>query len=307
MTRAMALLMLVVCAAQVGFGAEPGAAAETPTPLAFADYLCNQGDYYRAITEYERYAFMNPGNALALQAKFQIGMCYFRGQKWEPAIRCFLDLKDAYPKEEVGKKAVLMLAETHYRMQNYGRAVDLLEDFVKQNAGDPYAAEAKVKLGLCYLQFGNTNRAVDAFNSVPRSSPLSAQAGELARDAGAYNEIPRKNPLLAGGLSAVLPGAGQLYIQRPGDALIAFAMNGLMIGGAVAAFHNDEPVAGSFLLLLEMPWYFGNIYNATTGAHKFNRRQKETFFEGLEVKYGLFKDSSGRGDLAPAVGVGGRF
>ena len=307
MTRAMVLLMLVLCAAQVRSAAEPGAVLETPASLAFADSLYNQGDYYRAITEYERYAFMNPTNALALQARFQIGMCYFRGQKWEPAIRCFLDLKDAYPKQETGKKAVLMLAETHYRMQDYGHAVDLLEAFVTQNAGDPDVAEANVKLGLCYLQLGNTNGAAAVFDSVPRNSPQSATASDLARDAGAYGEIPRENPLVAGGLSAVLPGAGQLYIRRPGDALIAFAMNGLMIGGAVVAFHNDEPVAGSSLLLLEMPWYFGNIYNATTGAHKFNRRQQESFFEGLEVKYGLFKDPSGRGDLVPAVGVGGSF
>ena len=61
--------------------------------LDFAEHLRSQGDYYRAITEYERVLFLAPGKALAPQVRLQIAACYVQGKKWETAVPLLLDLK----------------------------------------------------------------------------------------------------------------------------------------------------------------------------------------------------------------------
>ena len=49
----------------------------------FADHLLAKGDYYRAITEYERVLFFHPGSALAKTARFRIAEAYLRGERYD--------------------------------------------------------------------------------------------------------------------------------------------------------------------------------------------------------------------------------
>jgi TM2 domain-containing membrane protein YozV len=46
----------------------------------------------------------------------------------------------------------------------------------------------------------------------------------------------------------MLPGSGQLYIDRPGDALAAFLLNGVFILATVEAFRHDNNVTGGILI-----------------------------------------------------------
>ena len=117
----------------------------------------------------------------------------------------------------------------------------------------------------------------------------------------------QKSPRLAGTLSAVLPGAGQGYVGKWSDATLAFVLNGVFIWGSVEAFHQDEDVAGSFLLAMEATWYFGNIYNAVNGAQKFNRATDERFFDTVKIRYGLAFPPEAGDSLIPVVGVSGTF
>ena len=275
--------------------------------LGFAEQLRSQGDYYRAITEYERALFLSPTNALAPQIRLQIAACYMQGQKWEAAIPRLLDLIEHYRGRDEGRMAMRWLADTYYSMGNYARASALLDEFERGQESDPQAAAARITQAACLLRLNNTTWAQETLDKIPTNSPAHKTAEEFSRALLRYQEVPQKSPALAAGLSAVLPGAGQLYIQRPGDALISFLVNGVLIGAAVVAYHNDEPVAGSFILVFETGWYFGNIYNAASGAHKFNQRQRENFFDQLQLKCGVIQTTHEVGHLSPAMGLGLRF
>ena len=284
-----------------------GASTNDDDMLRFADHLRAQADYYRAITEYERFAFLHPTDARAYYARLQVAYCYVLGNKLEAAEHILVDLKDHAGDLETRKAAALMLSDAYMQMQKYSRAESLLAEFERTYPTDEHMNTVRLRRGLCQLWFDQTIWAQKTLQSVSSNSIVRPQADIMLHAFSRYDNIPQKSPQLAGWLSALLPGAGQLYDARPGDALLSFLINGVMISAAVVAFHNDEPVAGSFITACETTWYFGNIYSAVNGARKYNDRQRESFFDQLKINAGLFHMPGEEGRIRPAVGLGFSF
>jgi tetratricopeptide (TPR) repeat protein len=275
------ILLLVICGTARAEGLTP------ESMISFADSLFERGDYYRAITEYERVIFYYPDHPLALTARFQIANSYFKGERFEQALELFRSLSREYPNDVIGRKAYYLVGETYYQKHDYIRAADVFELFIDTYPDDPQADAARVRIGWSHLRQGKWQEASADFGKVPPGSPLRPQAESLTAGAEQYPGLPTKSPTLAGGLSAVLPGAGQLYIDRPGDALVSFLLNGAFIWGAVEAFRNDNETTGGILLFFESGWSLGNIYNATSGAHKYNRRGTREFLDGLQSRFSI--------------------
>jgi len=274
-------LLFLVCRAAYG--------AEMPAEkmMGFADSLFAQGDYYRAITEYERVLYHNAAGPLAKQARFQIANCYFKGDRLDQALERFRAMNREYANEETGRKAYYMIGEVYYQKRDYSRAIDVYTQFIESYPGDEQVDAARIRIGWAYLRQGKWREASEEFRKLPPDSPLHVQAEGLAEGSETYPGIPTKSPALAGGLSAILPGAGQLYVNRPGDALVSFLLNGAFIWATVEAFHHDNNVTGGILLFFESGWYLGNIYNAVNGANKYNRRMEKQFLDGVQDKYSV--------------------
>ncbi len=268
--------------------------------MSFADYLFEEGDYYRAITEYERFIFVFPQNPRVKKARFQIALSYFKGGKYVQAVERFRVLAEQFPAEETGRNALYMLAETYYQRKDYDQAIEMYEKFLTSYPSDPQADAARIKKGWCYMREGNWKEAAEEFRKLPPDSPLHDQGAGLAENAEHYPEIERKSPYVAGGLSAVLPGAGQLYVGRKTDAVAAFLLNGTFIWATAEAYHNENYVTAGILLFFESGWYLGNIYNAASSAHKYNRQAEEKYMENLQGQYGisLYRNEQGTNMLA---------
>ena len=268
--------------------------------VSFADHLFEQGDYYRAITEYKRLIFFYPDHELAKTARFQIALSYAKGNKFDQAIQRFQALADDLPDDAIGRRSLFMLGDTYYQKKDYPQTIDVMQRFLSTYPTDTQGDGARVKIGWSYLRQGDWQQASAEFRKIPADSPRRSDAEGLAEDVKAYPDIPRKSPYLAGGLSAVLPGAGQLYVERPADAAISFLLNGLFIWATIEAFHNDDTVAGCILLFFESGWYLGNVYNAMNSAHKYNRRSEQSFLDHLSGQYGLtfYRDGRGINQLA---------
>lgn len=268
--------------------------------LSFADHLFTSGDYYRAITEYERMIFFYPDHPLTSTAKLQIANAYLQGGRLDQASERFRALTEGFPDDGVGRKALFLLGETEYQKREYSRAAEIFALYLEHYPGGEQADAARIKGGWCFLRQGKWQQAMEEFQKLPPDSPLHPRADGLAEASQRYPDIPKKSPALAGGLSALLPGAGQLYINRPTDALISFLLNGTFIWAAVEAFRNDNNVTGGILLFFEAGWYTGNIYNAVSGAHKYNRRSEQQFMDNLQAKYSLsyIPDEKGSGIIS---------
>jgi TolA-binding protein len=276
--------------------------AATNGTFSFAQQLFREGDYYRAITEYKRFVFLNPGHPLVPEAEYQTAVCCFRGEKWDEARQRFRALSVRLGRREPGPRAAWMLGETCYRQGDYAAAAQAFGALATNTTAGPLLDSARLRLAWCGLMQGQTAPAVAALNGWPTNTSSSAQAQGLAREIRRYEELPTRSPGLAAGLSAVLPGAGQLYIERPRDAAISFLFNAALIGAAVAAFHNDEEVLGGGICVVEAGWYVGNIYNAASGAHKFNRDRRRMFLDDLKLIYDV--PEPGPGDSTRSLGIG---
>lgn len=292
-TGTLCLLLLFILSPVVAVG------SDRQELLSFADALFAEGDHYRAITEYKRFLHLFPADDAAPRATLRIAEGLLAGRRWEEAERSLDGLRRDFPSSGEAGKAALLLAEIPWRQGHYAAAE---ERFRHLTATAPTAAErdqARYRLAWTLFEQGRNDAARSELATV-----ADPKAGELAVASMELERLPRKSPRLAGTLSALLPGAGQLYVGRPREAGLAFALNAAFIAAAWEAFDGGHEVLGGILVFFEAGWYGGNIYNAMNGAHKFNRDRREEEKARLRERFGI---TLGLRNGAPAVGVNVRF
>lgn len=301
MKTVIATLFFFVYSAGAAF---PSSLQFTPESLlSFGNHLSGEGDYYRAITEYERVIYFFPEDPAAKTAQYNIALSYLKGEKWGQAIERFRSLAERYPNEDTGRKALFMVAATYFAKRDFVLAIPAYHEFLTRYPEASQADDARLKIGWCWLFQGQWQEGAAAFRQIPQDSSMYEEGMRLAAATEQSPLIPKKSPTLAAGLSALLPGAGQLYVGRPKDAAIAFLLNGLFLWGAVEAIERGNNVTGGVLLSIGSGWYIGNIYNASSSAHKYNRSQERDFTERLQGDFGISLSRNHRGDALLALTV----
>lgn len=276
--------------------------ASEPPPLSFADRLFAEKDYYRAITEYKRAAHLRPETEAT--AKYMVALAYFRGEKWDAARSAFEQMEPLAAADKTHRlQARLLVGECAYRSADYASALDGFESFIRQYPDDSQVADARMRILQCYYHMDRHQHAQAQAQLLTKTAPHDRRIASLAATLHQAELMQLKSPLLAGSLSAILPGAGQLYTGRPRDAGISFLLNGGLITAALIAFHNDEPIAGSLVVALELTWYSGNIYGAVNSAHKYNRAERNGFINNLDFQCGIMKDADRRIMPAGAISI----
>ena len=253
--------------------------------LRFADQLLQEGEYFRAITEYQRFMTIYPHDPRRPMAHFRIGLAFYYGQSYTDALSTFQDVAQRYRETSYGQQAWLWQGETLLRQAEYPRADLVYESFIERfpdNADVPFA---QYQLGWTFLYRRQWHKAAAAWQNIPSTSPLYPAAQQLAAAAETGPTLPRKSPVLAGTLSGILPGSGQLYNGRFGDAILSFLLNGLFVAGTVQAAHQGQPAIAGVVGFFAAAWYAGNVYGAVNGAHKHNRHQVEIFLQDLEQRF----------------------
>lgn len=274
--RILCLVMLFT------FFAQPGHAADRLQSLSFADILFAEGDHYRAITEYKRFLHLFPADSEAPRATLRIAECYLAGRRWAEAETALERVEREHPGTTEAGQAALLLAEVPYRQGHFAAARRRFLQLAEQAPDPANRREARYRLAWSLIEEGRYAAAAQEL------APLTeAKAAELAAELPPLERLPRKSPHLAGALSALLPGAGQLYAGRPRDAALALLLNTAFIAGAWESFDNGNEVVGGILLLFEAGWYTGNIFNAATSAQKFNREVQELEKGRLRERFGL--------------------
>ncbi len=273
--------------------AHPGHA---DNPLSFADSLAAEGDHYRAITEYKRFLHYHPDAVEAARAQLAIAHSLRAGERWTELDLALEKVWKSYPGTPEAASARKLYADAAFARQDYPEARQRYQ-WLQENAQNPGAAGHRI--GWSFLA---ENRIAEARQSFGQSAEETAN--DWQRELDDYQQLPRKAPQLAGTLSAILPGAGQLYTERPRQAAVAFALNAAFIYGAIEAWNNENYAVAGILSLFEIGWYGGNIVNAVNNAHKYNRNQEELFKQRLRQKFGL---SLGWREQAPQLQAHFRF
>ena len=268
--------------------AQPVAAAERADLLwNFAGHLYQEQDFYRALSEYQRFLFLFPTDPRVPKAELQIGRCYRREGEFQKAFSHLIRLHNRRAEEPVGRQALLEMVAIREEQGRYPEAIYWAKQFIERYPD--YAEIDAVYVHLAWLQIdsGKFEEAIATLELLPPESTHYPRARSLQQALEKRPETAKKSPAVAGTLSAVLPGAGHLYAGRPGQAASSFLLNALFIAGAVIAFQNDSPVLGGILVFFELGWYTGGIRSAAQAAREENEKQERKFRRELKERYRL--------------------
>jgi len=278
----------------------PGFASDAGPLFDFAESLYREGDYFRAITEYKRLLHQAPDAVEAPLVQLRIGQSLMAGERWSEAEGALQSLLERYPQASEALRARLLLAEIPYRQQRFSLAGERYRQLAEdQEHNTSVRDQALYRLAWTRIERQDEPLALSLLEQLPGEQPQTLAA--------ALSEAPAtevKSPALAGTLSALLPGAGQLYTGHRRDAALSLALNAVFIGAAVEAFDNDSPILGSILVFFELGWYGGNIVNAANHARHANRDAHEARLEGLRQRFGI--DLRIDGDT-PRINLHGSF
>ena len=298
-----------VCQPSVPLWQQPSTSAMTPVEppgfsadqlLVFAEQLMREGEYFRAITEYRRFLFYYPDDPRHAMVHFSLGLAFYRGGSYVEALQAFREVTQRYPNTAYGKQAWLWQGESFARQGQYAAAEQLYAEITERFPHDAIGQQARYQRAWTLLYRRQWRDAATQFQQIAPDSDLYQSAQLLAQEVVAGERLPTKSPVLAGILSGLLPGSGQLYNGRLGDALLAFFLNGLFIVGAIEAVYSKAPAVAGILSFFEAGWYAGNVYGAINGAHKYNRYTTETFLRNLDSHFHFVLPETRR---TPMLGV----
>lgn len=95
-----------------------------------------------------------------------------------PAMEEILRLRDYVEANPNDAEAVLRLANLNFHIQSWDRARQLFEQYLRLRPEEP---DVLSDLGVCYLELGNSQRALDLFNRAQELDPNHWQSR--------YNEV----------------------------------------------------------------------------------------------------------------------
>jgi outer membrane protein assembly factor BamD (BamD/ComL family) len=251
----------------------------------FGLHLFQLGDFYRAVTELKRFSLLFPDHQRHAAAQILIGLALQEDGLYDDAFTHFQAVQHAATETDVSRVATFKLGELRFQQEQYRQAIDHLQQFLRLFPEGPLVPQTTYLLGLASALTGESAPAERLLASFPTSDPLAAPAFALAQALHTAPARPVKSPRTAGMLAGILPGAGHLYVGKPGQAVSAFLLNSLFLTGAAYAFHEGLTAVGAILLYFETGWYLGNIRSAADAARAFNRQQQQAENDRLRATY----------------------
>ena len=267
-------LLLLLLAPVSPLHADDGAVLLTgDVQLKIADALMEEGEYYRAVTEYKKFLILFTDSGKADYASFEIAMAYFKGEEFGAAAKSFLAMREKYPESGYAIQAGYFEGSSQWKLKNYDRTREALERLVEEHPESEYAPRSLVVICLAALDEDKaevSRRALGRFLERYPGHPGEDNVKEAAVQLDRYRELPEKSPVLAGIMSAILPGSGYFYAEHYGDGITAFLINGLFIAGTVTAIHQENYAVAGIVGGIGVPFYLGNIYGSANAAKKWN-------------------------------------
>jgi len=248
-------------------------------------HLFRLGDYYRAITEFKRFALLFPHDARRPASQLLIGLALQEDKASDDALTHFEHWSVSDDPTDATRVAAFKRGELRFLQGRYRQAVSSFQGFLEMYPEGPLVSHTQYLLGLSWALDGQFAPAQQALETLPGRDPLAPRALALQTELRMAPPAPVKSPQVAGILSGILPGAGHLYAGKPLQALTAFALNGAFLAGAAYAIHEKLNVTGAILLFFETGWYLGGISSARDAAREANRQQQRAFAEHLKATY----------------------
>ena len=280
-----ALYFILLCAL-----ASPAVAIESD----FADSLFQEGDYLNAAHEYKRLLFSYSDAPQIDFVAFRVAASYQNAGKLENAIRAYQFLVDTYPKSILVARAKNNIAQCHVLLGDSAQGIASLKQFLSEHKESSLAPRAHFTIGMLHIDKGEWAQASSVWNEVFLTypeSPFAKVSDRLARTVKDVDTLRHRSPTVAGVLSALVPGSGQIYSGRTMNGLYAFVSVAVL--GSASFYYADQkryevaiPVG-----VLGIFFYGNSIHQSIQTARAFNLQQEQHFRNRLQQEIrdsGLF-------------------
>ena len=223
----------------------------------FADHLFLQDDFLRAADEY-RAGLLEINSDTA---RFKMALSLEKIGRYTEAADNF---KSLFFHSTLNRHAKLEFYRSIFLSGKY----DELEEYSRMDVYSPDEVRSEIErmrmislfledkrisnLNDLFLLFENEDAAVLKDYYLKRQNPL------------------KKNPWKAAALSAIVPGAGKIYVGKYGDGITAFILTGLLSYLAYDNFEAGHRTRGWIFTGLAASFYAGNIYGSAAAAQIFN-------------------------------------
>ena len=260
--------------------AETGIFITEELQLKLGDAFMEEGEYYRAITEYKKFLFLFPDSEKADYALFRVGLASYRGEEYETAAHTFATVRETYGGGRVAAGSAYYEGLSLWNLGRFDRAESAFDGVVATDPASEYAPLALLGKSLVSYDRKNIPGCRNELERFLASYPEDHRADNVRETIALLDnnrELPRKSPVLAGVMSAVVPGSGYMYAGRYGDGIMALIVNGLFIAGTVVAIHQENYAVAGIVGGIGLPFYVGNIYGSANAATKWNIGVRKEF------------------------------
>ncbi|MEO5370799.1 MAG: tetratricopeptide repeat protein [Magnetococcus sp. DMHC-1] len=252
--------------------------------FAYARELEKQGDHGRAATEFGRYvsfARRVPKNAPHLpqleEAMYRLAVNLSQAGELDAALRAFASLGEAFPQSRHIPQALLRMGLIYEQGKDVEESKRRYQKLVAMDPDSEWAALASLRLAWLSLEQPGEDAIARQYLQAVTHARYVKNAQSMLREMDALPLLPYKDSWVAGSLSALLPGAGHLYLERPRDAGFAFLSNGLLVAGTYQAFSRGISGLGAALAMVELGWYSGTVFSAVSLTHRHNQKLRHDY------------------------------
>ena len=275
--RSFFCVLLVLVWSQLAHADQPLVLTDE-TQIKLGNAFIEQGEYYRAITEFKRLLILFPDSPWADHAALAVGICYFKGGEYANAIKSLESFRATFPDSPLLPKSAYFEGLSLWKAFRYDSAESRFALVAEEGPQSEYGSLALVTLSLVSFDQGRPQVAAEYLRAFLKEHGTHTYA-ERVRSAltliDQYASLPHKSPALAATLSAILPGAGYVYVGHQGDGLMAFLVNLLFAAGSAAGFQAENMALGVIVGGVGVPFYLGNVWGSANAAKKRNKDAQE--------------------------------
>jgi TM2 domain-containing membrane protein YozV len=264
MTRSRFVVCLFLLAASVIL------AQQDKTQWDFSSSLFDQKEYYRAVSEFERFIYFFPSSPSVPKARFQIALSYYKAEQYTMVPGACASLSNS---REWSFRAGLLAADSRFKLNRFPSAYNAYEK-IEASASEKDRAVIIYRKTWPLLLQKDFKSVLGYYDTLLSGSADFDRKGDIPYLKTTVTELTRFRPLspvFAGILSAVIPGAGQFYVKRPGDGVVSFLVTGVLVAGSYLLWqYYDHKSIAVLTTAAAAFFYAGNIYSAWSQAHKYN-------------------------------------
>jgi TM2 domain-containing membrane protein YozV len=235
----------------------------------FADYLFCDGDYLRAILEYNRLSESNDTTDL------KIGLGYVLMNEYSLAINHFSKIKEH---SEIIYEAKIEMLKAKFLQKDFKEFRRFYSNEFEHN-NFKYTNNGNKLFNFSYFFTDDPLPEKNEF-----LNPFEPDETEILNSFYDWkNDPPYRSSALAGVMSAIMPGSGKMYVGKWGDGITALLVTGLFAFLAVDNFNAGHNTRAWIFTGLGTFFYAGNIYGSVAAAQIYNAKIAFEFYDGLNL------------------------